>query len=304
MPMTIKSIFVSIVTLALLGVAPAFSQENRFAKTTIEATDLGGGVYMMTGAGGNLGLSAGADGAFLIDDQFAPLSAKIKTAIGKVSTNPVRFLVNTHWHYDHTGGNANFGTDGAIIVAQDNVRKRLSTDQFIKAFKREIKASPVIARPIITFTDEISFYQNGQDIHVFHVKNAHTDGDAFVYFEQADVLHMGDVLFNKMYPFIDTGSGGSINGMIAAQERALALVTDTTKIIPGHGPLGDRQDLADNFSMLKAVRVAVLAHIAKGDTADETVAADPLADLNAKWGNGFMKAEPFVRIVYADLAGK
>ena len=287
---------------ATMLAVPAQAQDNEFADVKIETTDLGSGLYMMQGAGGNLGLSTGKDGAFLIDDQFAPLSTKIKTAIGKVSANPVRFLVNTHWHYDHVGGNESIGKDGAIIVAHNNVRKRMSTDQFIKAFKREIKASPAIAWPIITFNDEISFYQNAQNIHVFHVKNAHTDGDAMVYFEDADVLHMGDVLFNKMYPFIDTGSGGSIDGMIAAQERALALITDDTKIIPGHGPLANKADLQSNLAMLKAVRSAILKTIAEGKSEDEAVAADPLSALNAEWGNGFIKAEPMVRIVYGDLS--
>ncbi len=280
----------------------ASAQEDRFAKVEIKTTDLGGGVYMMVGAGGNLGLSTGDDGAFLIDDQFAPLSTKIKAAIAAHSDTPVRFLVNTHWHGDHAGGNENFGRDGAIIVAHNNVRKRLSTDQVMKAFDREVKAAPADAWPVITFADEINFYQNGQSIHIFHVKNAHTDGDAFIYFEDADVLHMGDVFFNNMYPFIDLGSGGSINGVIAAQERALALVTDDTKIIPGHGPLGNKADLAETLAMLKVARAAILKTIAEGKTVDEAVAADPLAALNEEWGKGFIKPERMVRSLYADLS--
>ena len=289
-----------------LGALSAAAQDDagRFAKVQINSTDLGSGIYMLTGAGGNMGLSTGADGAILIDDEFAPLSERIRAAIGKLGKTPVHYLVNTHWHGDHTGGNAHFGEAGAVIVAQDNVRKRLSTDQFMKAFKRTTKAAPAIAWPVITFNDEISFYQNGQTIHVFHVKNAHTDGDSMIYFEPADVLHTGDVLFNKMYPFIDTGSGGSIDGMIAAQERALALVTDTTKIIPGHGPLATRADLAHNLAMLKAVRTAVLKTIAEGKSVDEAVAADPLKALNEEWGGGFIKAEQMVRLVYGDLSRK
>ncbi len=284
--------------------ASAQAQDDRFAKVQIKTTDLGHGIYMLAGAGGNMGLSTGADGAFLIDDEFAPLSARIKAAIARASDSPVHYLVNTHWHGDHTGGNANFGEAGAVIVAQDNVRRRLSTDQFMKAFGRTTKAAPKIAWPVITFNDEISFYQNGQSIHVFHVRNAHTDGDSMIYFEPANVLHTGDVLFNKMYPFIDTGSGGSIDGMIAAQERALALVTDDTRIIPGHGPLATKADLADNLAMLKAVRRAVLKTIAEGKSVDEAVAADPLKALNARWGGGFIKPEQMVRIVYGDLVRK
>lgn len=301
----IKTIFTAAIAgVCLMGLAaaPVHAQDDRFAKVQIKTTDLGSGIYMMVGSGGNLGLSTGADGAFLIDDQFAPLSPKIQTAIDDVSDNAVRFLVNTHWHGDHAGGNENFGKSGAIIVAHNNVRKRLSKDQFIKAFNMKTTAAPAIALPVITFSDEISFYQNGQDIHIFHVNNAHTDGDAMVYFEQADVLHMGDVFFNKMYPFIDTATGGSINGVIAAQERALALITDKTKIIPGHGPLANKADLEETLAMLKALRSAILKTIAEGKSVEDAVAADPLADLNEKWGGGFMKAEAIVRIVYGDLS--
>ncbi len=268
----------------------------------IRATDLGGGVYMMTGSGGNLGLSVGDDGAFLIDDQFAPLSDKIKAAIAEVSGSPVRFLVNTHWHGDHTGGNANFANDGAIIVAHKNVRKRLTKDHFIEAINYDVKASAAVALPVITFAKEINFYQNGQSIHILHVENAHTDGDALIYFEEADVLHMGDTFFNKSYPFIDTSTGGSINGVIAAHERALAIITQSTKIIPGHGVLANRADLQNNLAMLKEVRSKILKTIADGLDADAAVAADPLATLNEQWGGGFINAERMVRIVHADLS--
>ncbi len=298
----LKTAFIALGAMAFASL-PAHAQDDQYAKVKIKTTDLGGGVYMMMGAGGNLGLSTGTDGAFLIDDQFAPLSKKIMAAIDDVSDSPVRFLINTHWHFDHSGGNENFGKAGAIIVAHDNVRMRMSTDQVMKDFGREVKAAPKVAQPIISFAEEISFHQNEQTIHVFHVKDAHTDGDAFVYFEEADVLHMGDVFFNKMYPYIDLGSGGSINGMIAAQERALALVTENTKIIPGHGPLGNKDDLQNNLAMLKAVRMAVLEQIAKGKTADETVEADVLADLNEEWGGGFMKPEAVIRAAYKSLSG-
>lgn len=288
---------------AALMSAPALAQGDRFAKVEIKTTALGGGVYMMTGAGGNLGLSTGKDGAFLIDDQFAPLSVKIKAAIAEVSTSPVGFLVNTHWHGDHTGGNADFGNDGAVIVAHKNVRKRLSENQIKKAINGAVDAATKKALPVITFARELNFYQNDQNIHIIHIENAHTDGDAFVYFEDADVLHMGDVFFNKSYPYIDTRSGGSINGVIAAQERALAIITDNTKIIPGHGPLAKRVDLETSLAMIKEVRSIILKTIADGLSADEAVAADPLAALNEKWGGGFINGERMVRIVHGDLSG-
>jgi len=286
----------------LLTVSPAWAQQGRFANVEIKSTDLGSGIYMLTGAGGNIGLSIGKDGAFLVDDQFAPLTDKIKTAIAVHSKTSVRFLINTHWHGDHTGGNANFGVDGAIIVAHENVRKRMSTDQFMKVFNNKVEAAPDIALPIITFTREITFYQNAQTIEIIHVGNAHTDGDAFVYFREADVLHMGDLFFNGTYPFIDTGSGGGIDGLIAALERALNLSTKNTKIIPGHGSLANQGDLQANVLMLKQVRSAISALIAQGLSVDQSIAADPLATLNEKWGKGFIKPELMIRIVHADLS--
>jgi glyoxylase-like metal-dependent hydrolase (beta-lactamase superfamily II) len=285
-----------------LTVSPASAQQGRFANVEIKSTDLGNGIYMLTGAGGNIGLSTGKDGAFLVDDQFAPLSDKIKAAIAEHSKTPVRFLINTHWHGDHTGGNINFGVDGAIIVAHKNVRKRMSTEEFIEAFNSKVKPAPDIALPIITFTREISFYQNEQTINVIHVSNAHTDGDAFVYFKEADVLHLGDLFFNGIYPFIDTRSGGGIDGVIAGLQQALDLSTENTKIIPGHGALANKQDLQENILMLKQVRRIIGTLVEQGLDADQSVAADPLAALNEDWGKGFIKPERMVRIVHGDLS--
>ncbi|PHR60950.1 MAG: MBL fold metallo-hydrolase [Robiginitomaculum sp.] len=285
-------------------VSAATAADDPTPKTKIEATDLGSGIYMLTGRGGNMGLSTGADGAFLIDDQYAPLSSQIKAAIANLSDTPVRFLINTHWHGDHTGGNESFGDDAAIIVAHENVRKRLSTDQVLKLWNSQVKASPQIAWPVITFTEEISFHQNGQRIDVRHVADAHTDGDAFVYFVEANVLHMGDVFFSGRYPFIDTGSGGSIDGVIAAQKVALALVTDDTKIIPGHGALANQADLVASLAMIETVRERVAKAIADGMTLEQAQAADLLADLNEQWGGGFINGETMVKIVYGDLAGE
>ena len=286
---------------AALFTAPAFAQQEDFSKVEIRTEKLSDTVYMMTGSGGNLGVSVGDDGVFLIDDQFAPLTPKIQAAIAKVSAKPVRFLLNTHWHFDHTGGNENLGKAGAIIVAQDNVKKRLSTEGFVAFFNMKTRAEPKIALPVVTFTRDLNLYLNGDDIRAFHAPNAHTDGDTVVQFAKSDVIHMGDTFFNKMYPFIDTSSGGSVAGVLAAADRVLKLAGDKTKIIPGHGPLGTKADLKAYRDMLAAVSGQVAAQIKQGKKIEEVVASKPTAKLDAAWGKGFLTPEKFVEMLYGNL---
>jgi cyclase len=287
--------------LALAATAPAALAQQNFDKVTIETTDLGNGLYMLTGAGGNLGVSAGADGVFLIDDQYAPLTDKIRAAIAKISDKPLRYVINTHWHGDHTGGNENLGKAGAVIVAHENVRERMSTEQVMKAFGLTVPPSPEAALPVITFTENVTFYLNGQEARVIHVPHAHTDGDSIIHFRNGNVIHMGDLLFNGMYPFIDLGSGGNLNGMISGHDLALELADEETKIIPGHGPLADRAALKRNRDMLATVRDRVQKLIDKGKSEDEAVAADPLKDMNEEWGKGFINGESLVRFAYRSL---
>lgn len=281
---------------------PAFAQQD-FSKVEVKSEKLADGVYMLTGAGGNIGVSAGADGVFLIDSQYAPLTDRIKAAIAGLSTQPVRFLLNTHWHGDHVGGNENLGKSGVVIVAQENVRKRMSQEQFNKIFNSKTPPSPAAALPLVTFVDSISFHVNGDNVDAFHVPPAHTDGDAMVYFRRANVLHMGDTFFNGMYPFVDLSTGGSIAGMIGACERGLSTGDATTKIIPGHGPSGNKADLKAFRDMLAASRDAVAPLVKAGKTLDEVKAAKPTAALDEKWGKGFLKPDVWVSIVYADLSG-
>lgn len=200
----------------------AWPQPQDFSKVQIKSEKLGEHTYMLTGAGGNLGVSVGDDGVFIVDDQFAPLTPKIKAALAKLSKRPVRFVLNTHWHFDHTGGNENFGKAGAVIVAHDNVRKRMSSEQLIEFLGMPIKPSPRQALPVITFPTDVRFHLNGDEVHVFHVAAGHTDGDAIVHFRQSNVIHLGDIFFNKLYPFIDTSSGGTVDGTIAAVDKVLA----------------------------------------------------------------------------------
>lgn len=293
---------------ALLALAVASGDGARaqqdFSKVEIKTESLAPGLAMMTGAGGNLGVSFGADGVFLVDDQYAPVTDKIRAAVKVLSDKPIRFVVNTHWHGDHTGGNENLGQAGTLIVAHDNVRVRMSTEQFLSAFGETVPPSPAVALPVVTFDQAVTFHLNGEEIHGFHVEHAHTDGDTIVHFRKADVVHMGDVFFNGMYPFLDVDSGGSIDGLIAAVDRVLAMSKDATRIVPGHGPLASRTDLAAYRAMLQGVRDAVAPHVAAGKSLADTQAAKPSAPWDAKWGGGFMKPEPFVSTVYNSLKKK
>jgi glyoxylase-like metal-dependent hydrolase (beta-lactamase superfamily II) len=275
-----------------------FAQQD-FSSVQIKTVPVAEGIYMLVGSGGNLGLSVGEDGAFLIDDQYAPLTEKILKAISKVTDKPVRFLVNTHYHMDHTGGNENIGKGGAIIVAHDNVRKRLAKGQFMKDFNMTISPAPAKALPVITFNDGITFHWNNETLEVLYAHRAHTDGDAVIYFKKANVVHMGDLFFNGFYPYIDAGSNGSMEGMIAGVDDVLVRIDEKTKVIPGHGPLGGKTELKAYRDMLETVYVRMRKLINEGKSIDEIVAAKPTADYDAEWGGGFLKPDGWVRIVYS-----
>jgi cyclase len=285
---------------ASLAVTAAFAQQD-YSKVEIKSTQLGPNTWMLVGAGGNMGLSVGDDATFLIDDQFAPLSDKITAAIKAISPKPVKFIVNTHWHFDHTGGNQNFANAGVVIVAHDNVYKRMSTDQFIEFMNAKEPASPHAALPVVTFPDAVTFHLNGDEMQVMHVAPAHTDGDSIVYFSHSNVIHMGDTYFSGMYPFIDTSSGGRIDGMVAACDKALSLANDTTKIIPGHGPLSNKAELKAWRDMLASVSAKVHRMVADGKKVDEIVAANPTAEFDAKYGGGFLKAPKFSEMVAVNV---
>lgn len=268
-----------------------------FSKVEIKTEKLAANVYMMIGAGGNLGLSIGEDAVFVIDDQFAPLTPKIEAAIKKLTDKPVKFVLNSHWHSDHTGGNENLGKSGALIFAHENVRKRMSSEQFIEFLASEVPVSPKGALPVVTFSTDITFHLNADEIFVYHVPAAHTDGDVIVHFTKSDVIHMGDVFFNKLYPFIDASSGGTIDGVIAAVDRVLAIATDKTKIIPGHGPLGTRADLSAYRDMLATVAGRIKAQIKEGRNFVDIVASKPTADFDNAWGKGFIPGAKFAEMV-------
>lgn len=281
---------------AVTALSTAAYAQRDFSNVEITTTKVTDSIYMLEGAGGNIGLSIGEDGAFVIDDQFAPLSDKILAAIAEVTNQPVKFVLNTHYHRDHTGGNENFGKTGAHIVAHDNVRKRLAEGS------GNTPPAPDIALPVITFSHSTTFHWNDEEIHVFHPDRAHTDGDAIIHFKEANVFHMGDTLFVGRFPYIDVNGGGSVDGSIKVLEDIAAMADDNTKVIPGHGPLTDKADLLKSAAMLKDVRARIQKTIDDGLDEDAAVAAEPLADLAEEWSWGFIDAERMTRLVHQGLS--
>ncbi|MEJ6595160.1 MBL fold metallo-hydrolase [Parasphingorhabdus sp.] len=300
MPKPISRTFAAL----LLGASPlvlsACSESNaqeadRFAAVQISAEPLADGVAVLFGAGGNIGVSYGPDGTVLIDDQFAPLTDKIQAAVKDLGAGPVKYLINTHWHWDHTGGNENLGQSGVMIMAHDHVRDRL-----IKGNDNVPPAAPE-ALPVITYHDGIKLHLNGDEVHVQHMKHAHTDGDSIVFWKKANVMHMGDLFFNKVtLPFIDLSSGGNARGILAAAEKALTMADDDTKIIPGHGPMATKTDLIAYRDMMKTVIAAVEKAQGEGKSLQEVKAMKPVAqwDVNP---DAFIKGDAFVEAVYKSL---
>ena len=296
-----------VLAMLALFIPLAAAAQRDWSKVEIKTTKLTDSLYVIEGSGGNMGLSVGEDAAFLVDDQYAPLTPRIIEAIARITPKPVRFVLNTHWHGDHTGGNENLGRAGAIVVAHENVRRRMSSEQFDEFWKRKTPASPGDALPVVTFSGgTVTFHMNGEEIRAIHVPNAHTDGDTIVHYVKADVIHAGDIVWNGLYPFIDTSAGGSVDGTIAACDRMLAMAGDRTRIIAGHGsPVMTPAEVRAYRDLVATVAERVRKLLAAGRTRDEIKkAADVSAEFDERWGKRFITGEQFRDMVAADLAKK
>ncbi|MEM9663476.1 MAG: MBL fold metallo-hydrolase [Bacteroidota bacterium] len=292
--------YAPLLLIALLWAPPSLAQ-NAMADVTIETVQVADNLYMLVGRGGNIGLSVGDDGAFMIDDQFAPLTDTILEAVAALTDASVRFVVNTHWHGDHTGGNENMGAAGALIVAHENVRRRMSTEPFTAAVNRTTPPSPEAALPVITFTDEVTFHWNDDVLRVLHLLHAHTDGDAVIHFAEAHAVHMGDTYFNGFYPYIDVSAGGTIDGVIHVARTVIEMSDEDTAILPGHGPLSSQAELQAYHDLLVELRDGIQALIDQGLGRDEVIAAKPTRAYDAQYGQGFMQPDLCTGLVYDSL---
>jgi len=288
---------------ALLATPLACGAEESKEEVKFGTTEVAPGLYMLSGVGGftggNIGLSVGDDGVVMIDDSMPPLLDKMKKAIKIVSKSPVDFLINTHVHGDHLGNNEAMGKNGTRIVAHENLRTHLLTKGI--ATPKGNVPTPKAALPVITFSHSMNFHLNGNDAHIFHVANAHTDGDAVIHFKNANVIHTGDTMFNSMFPYIDLNSGGSVDGYIAAQKQVFDLANAQTKIIPGHGALATKKDLGVSIAMLEDSKLLISDLIHQGKTEEEVVTLNPLKKYHSKWNWGFITTEKMTRQVYKGI---
>ena len=293
--------FLTLLFLCALPVSAA-AQTPDYSKVEIKATKVAGNVYMLEGAGGNIGVSVGTDGVLIVDDQFAPLAEKIRTALKGLNQGKLRFILNTHWHGDHTGGNAQFSPE-ATIIAHDNVRKRLSSEQKIPFFKSTVPASPAEALPVITFDNSLSVHFNGEDIRAIHYPHGHTDGDSVIFFTNSNVVHLGDDFFAGRFPFVDVDNGGSVLGLAKNIGEIIPKIPAGAKLIPGHGPLSTIDDLKLFHRMLLETTDVVRKKVAAGKTLDQ-IKSEGLPDEWKAWGTGFIKTDQWIELIHVSLTKK
>jgi glyoxylase-like metal-dependent hydrolase (beta-lactamase superfamily II) len=280
-------------------------RRDDFSQVEVQVSKVGGKVYLLKGAGGNIGFSVGQDGIVLVDDQFAPLADKIKAALHTITDKPLRFVINTHYHFDHIDGNASFQKE-APVIAHDNVRKRLESGGApgnLGSVKQELQPAAREALPILTFSQDVTIHLNGEDIHVLHYPSGHTDGDSMIFFPQSNVVHMGDDFVTYGFPFIDLAGGGSVEGMIVAADYVIANLPADVKVIPGHGPVSNLDDVRQFVAMLKETRSVVEKAIKAGQTLKQ-MKQEKILEAWKNWSGDFISSEAFIETLYNDLTGK
>lgn len=295
------AVYTCAVLLCLAGAAAQTADPDTAAIEIVQLTD---NLHVLQGMGGNIAVSSGPDGVFVVDDELKPLTPKVMAALRSITEEPVKIVFNTHWHADHTGGNEFFGDAGALIVAHDNVRERMATSQFSKFFGTTTQPAPAAALPVVTYSNTATFHLNGQTIRAIHMPPAHTDGDSILRFEEANVVHLGDVFFNGRFPLLDLGSQGSVRGIIAAVDQILPTIDDETRVIPGHGPIGDKADLEAYRSMLVVVTTRIDALITEGKSRDEVIALRPSINFDADWAWELLPPERWVGLIYDSLSAQ
>ena len=293
----------TIIALLVLLASPLLTvAQEDYSKVEIKATKINGNVYMLEGAGGNIGVSVGPDGILIVDDQFAPLAEKIKAALKTLGDGKLKFILNTHWHGDHTGGNAPLGRE-APIIAHDNVRKRLSTEQRLEFFKMTVPPSPTEALPVITFDNSLSVHFNGEEIKAIHFPHGHTDGDSVIFFTKSNVVHLGDDFFAGSFPFVDLDSGGSVQGLVKNIGEIIPKLPAGAKLIPGHGPISTLDDLKTFHRMLIETTDVVRKKIAAKKTLEQIKSEGFPAEWKS-WGEGFIKTDQWIELIFNSLSKK
>ena len=293
-----KSLLLIVIIFASIN--SIFAQDKAVEFTTIQLSDT---VYMLTGRGGNVGVSAGEDGLYIIDDQVKPITKQLLQAIRKISNKPVRIVLNTHYHADHVGGNEAIGNAGAVVISHDNIRKRMTTEQ-VSIFRQETTPPyPKGALPIVTFNDRLSLHMNGETATAYYVASGHTDGDIIIHFPVSNVIHMGDMFFNGLYPYVDLDAGGSMQGLVEAANLALSMADESTRIIPGHGPLGMTEDLKSYRDYLIQAGANVQQLIDEGMDLQQIIAAKPTSEWDEELGKTWITPAQFVTFIYNSLEG-
>ena len=291
-----------LLTLLLVFAVSIDAQQRDFSQVQMKATKVAGNVFMLEGSGGNIGVSVGADGILIVDDQFAPLADKIRAALKELGQGKLRFILNTHWHGDHTGGNVAFGPE-ATIIAHDNVRKRLATEQRSQVFNSTTPASPKEALPVITFGQSLSVHFNGEEIRAIHYPQGHTDGDSVIFFTTSNVVHLGDDFFAGRFPFVDLESGGSVEGLIKNIGEIIGKIPEGAKLIPGHGPISTLDDLKAYHRMLQQTTEIVRQKMTAGKTLEQ-IKSEGLPAEWQSWGTGFIKTDRWVETIHKSLTAK